>query len=252
MNNQPNQPNQPNNQQPQQGPQWHGQQPPAYGQPNHLPPTPPYVQRPQRKNWFLRHKILTGLGALVLVGGIGSAVASGGGGSATTAATSSNSASSEPVGSASTGPSASSSAPSTSSAAPKKKTPGIGTPVRDGKFEFTVTKVRQGVKSVGDQYLGKQAQGSFVLVSVTVKNIGDRSQTMFDDNQKLTDADGREFSADSEASIYLKNNELWLKEINPGNTATGTIVYDMPAGAVPASLELHDSAFSGGVTVSLR
>ncbi|WP_341353356.1 MULTISPECIES: hypothetical protein [Rhodococcus] len=30
------------------------------------------------------------------------------------------------------------------------------------------------------------------------------------------------------------------------------VVFDMPVDAVPASIELHDSMFSGGVTVSLR
>jgi hypothetical protein len=29
-------------------------------------------------------------------------------------------------------------------------------------------------------------------------------------------------------------------------------VFDVPADAVPASVELHDSAFSGGVTVTLE
>jgi hypothetical protein len=37
----------------------------------------------------------------------------------------------------------------------------------------------------------------------------------------------------------------------PGNSLTGTVVFDIPVDAVPASLELHDSLFSGGVTVTL-
>ncbi|GAB3581233.1 DUF4352 domain-containing protein [Calidifontibacter terrae] len=261
MNNQNSQPNNQPNQQ--QGTQWHGQQPPAYGPANHLPPTPPYVQAPPpKKSWFLRHKILSGLGALVLVAAIGSAVSGGGGANSNAAASSSDTGTSAAANSASSAAATDSKTDSKSAAETatqtktgskvEKKDPGLGTPVRDGKFEFTVTKVKTGVKSIGDQYLGKQAQGSFVLISVTVKNIGDKSQTMFDDNQKVTDTQGRQFSADTEASIYLKNNNLWMNEINPGNTATGTLIYDMPAGATPASLELHDSAFSGGVTVSLK
>lgn len=241
--------------------QWHGQQPPAYGAANHLPPTPPYVQPAKPKNWFSRHKILTGLAAFLLVAAIGSAAANGGNGGSSDAAADSSSSFTTGAGGNATEPTSKELTKKESTkkettqnepAKPAKKEPGVGSPVRDGKFEFTVTKVKTGVKSVGDQYLSKQAQGSFVLISVTVKNIGDKAQTMFDDNQKLRDADGREFSADTEAAIHLKNNDLWLKEVNPGNTATGTLIYDMPAGATPASLELHDSAFSGGVTVSLR
>lgn len=63
---------------PQGQPQW--QQPgygqaPGSGQPP-WQPQPPAPQPPQRgrKSWFARHKILTGLGVLVIIGGIGSAV----------------------------------------------------------------------------------------------------------------------------------------------------------------------------------
>ena len=41
-------------------------------------------------------------------------------------------------------------------------------------------------------------------------------------------------------------------KINPGNTVTMPVVFDMPADAIPAEIELHDFMFSSGVTVSLR
>jgi hypothetical protein len=127
----------------------------------------------------------------------------------------------------------------------------LGKPVRDGKFEFTVTKIRPGVRQVGGSAFGVKAQGQFVLVSVTVENIGDEPQSLFGDNQKLFDAAGREYSADSEAAVYLADsNSLW-EEINPGNTVDGVIVFDVPKGTDPTRLELHDSLFSGGVEVTL-
>ena len=247
----------PGNQAPGNGQQWHGRQPSPYNQQGHLPPAPPYVGAPQKKNWFLRHKVLTGLGALLLVGG-GAAAAGGGGDTSTDTAptqTSSSSAESSAAQSSSSAATSGATTKATTGATPeaakKNTTPGLNTPVRDGKFEFTVTKVQTGVKSVGDQYLGQQAQGQYVLITVTVKNIGDKPQTMFDSNQELTDAQGRTFSPDSTAAIYMKNNDIWMKEINPGNQMSGTLVYDMPAGAKPASIELHDSMFSGGAKVSL-
>ena len=232
------------------GQQWHGQQPSPYGQGGNLPPAPPYAN-PPKKNWFLRHKVLTGLGALVLLGAMASALG-GGGGKGTDAATSETSTSSSTSQESSAGSSQAAAEPSqTKAEKQEKKDAGLNTPVRDGKFEFTVTKVQPGVKQIGDEYLNQQAQGQFVLITVTVKNIGDKPQTMFDSNQKLTDDQGRSFSPDSAAAIYLKNNDIWMKEINPGNTLTGTLVYDMPAGAKATKLELHDSMFSGGTTVSL-
>ncbi|WP_435201875.1 DUF4352 domain-containing protein [Janibacter sp. GS2] len=133
-----------------------------------------------------------------------------------------------------------------------KSAPGVGSPVRDGKFEFTVTKVETGVSEVGSEYLTETADGQFVLVHITVKNIGDEAQTLFDSEQKLIDAQGRSFATDSTASIFMEDNDVWINEINPGNTVEGTLVYDMPAGAQPTQIELHDSMFSGGVTVSVK
>jgi hypothetical protein len=125
----------------------------------------------------------------------------------------------------------------------------IGQKVRDGKFEFVVTKVQQGVKSVGDKYLGQKAQGQYVLIHITVTNIGDESQMLADSSQKVRDAKGREFSADTAAAIYLEDNKVFINEINPGNTVKGTLVYDMPKDTKPTSIELHDSPFSEGVMV---
>lgn len=129
---------------------------------------------------------------------------------------------------------------------------GIGTPARDGKFEFTVTEVEKDVSEVGSEYLKETADGQFVLVHITVRNIGDEAQTLVDSEQELTDADGRSFTADSSASISLEDNDVWMNEINPGNTVKGTLVYDMPSDAEPAEITLHDSMFSDGVTVSLE
>jgi len=129
--------------------------------------------------------------------------------------------------------------------------PGIGIAVRDGKFEFTVTSVETGVATVGDEYLNAQAQGQFVLVHMTVTNIGDRAQMFDGSSQKLLDSAGREHSADSSAAIYLGDANSFLTDVNPGNSVEGTVVFDVPADAVPTSIELHDSMFSGGAEVSL-
>lgn len=134
---------------------------------------------------------------------------------------------------------------------PKDSMPGIGDKARDGKFLFTVTKVKPGVDQIGSDDFGVQAQGQFVLVTVKVKNIGDEAQTMFGDNQTLF-IDGRKFSADTEAAMYLEDSNSLFEEINPGNSLNGTIVFDVPKKATAfEKIELHDSMFSGGVDVDL-
>jgi hypothetical protein len=135
----------------------------------------------------------------------------------------------------------------------KPAMPGIGDAAVDGKFSFVVTGVKCGIKSVGTKYFKKEAQGEFCQVGITIENVGDEAQTMFADSQKAFDTEGREFSPDTGAMIYLKDGaDTWLKEINPGNTLKGSLLFDVAAGTTLEKLELHDSAFSGGVTVSLK
>lgn len=132
--------------------------------------------------------------------------------------------------------------------------PGIGEPVRDGKFEFTVQEVQCGVQSVGSSGLAKTAQGRYCLVTLQVKNIGDKPQTMFDSNQKGFGSNNAQYSTDSEAGLYANsdNSQVWITEINPGNQVTGVLVFDMPQDVELVRLELHDSAFSGGVNVTVK
>ena len=172
------------------------------------------------------------VGLIVLVGVI--AAVAGGGGSSSSA------------GNGGTGSASGSSAPGSSA-------PGIGSPVRDGKFQFTVTSVSHAHR-IGGSFLGQKAQGEFAILHVTVTNIGSEAQTLDDSSQYVFDSKGRKFSADSEADIVANNgnNSVFLQDINPGNTVRGKIAFDLPQGDSAVKAELHDSAFSGGVTVGLR
>jgi hypothetical protein len=129
----------------------------------------------------------------------------------------------------------------------------MNTPVRDGKFEFVVTGVQTGLTKAGDNmFLDTTPQGQFVVVSMKVTNIGNEPQGFSPSVQKLTDAQGREFENDTSAQIALGGSDIpvWDK-VNPGNTVDVKVIYDMPTDAVPASIELHDSVFSGGEMVAL-
>jgi hypothetical protein len=134
---------------------------------------------------------------------------------------------------------------------PAKHVAGIGDEVRDGKFAFKVTKLKSGIKRVGDQYFGQNAQGQFTEVLVNVSNISNKPQTFFGTNQKLF-VGKQQYDADDGAAVFLKDSKSLMEPINPGNAVRGTILFDLPRGAKPTKIELHDSAFSGGVTVNLR
>ena len=191
---------------------------------------------PKKKNWFVRHKILTAI--LVLIG-LGIIISAAGGGSSSSSNSSTNDDTKD-----------------TSTKQEADTTPGIGEAARDGKFEFIVKGIECGkteVVSPESDMLRKTAQGEFCLLTLNVKNIGDEQQYFSESDQKLLNAENQQFSPDSTATLYNSNNsDVFLAQINPGNSVEGVLVFDVPAGAVMTYAELHDSSFSNGVKVKLQ
>jgi Domain of unknown function (DUF4352) len=125
--------------------------------------------------------------------------------------------------------------------------------VRDGKFEFVVSGMDCGIRRIGSDYLNEEAQGQFCIVSLTVQNTSATCRRRSSGrNQYLFNAAGQRFDADTAAGIYLDDSESFIERINPGNSLSGKVVFDVPPDAVPVSIELHDSAFSGGAMVELE
>jgi hypothetical protein len=122
---------------------------------------------------------------------------------------------------------------------------GIGDPVRAGDFTFTVTAVADGRQSLGRAPAVSQARGQFVLVRVAVRNDGASPRQFAAEDQYLFDDAGRK------SERYVHRGDLFLADINPGNTVEGVLVFDIASDAVPAWIELHGSLSSGGVTVLL-
>ncbi|MFC6705213.1 DUF4352 domain-containing protein [Flexivirga alba] len=233
---------------PQDPTQWSGQPPQAGGP---YPPVPP-GPAPKKRNWFARHKILTGLFGLVAVIVIATAASSSGGSSdpqPTTAASQPTSATND----AAQHPAKQTAKQTTKKAAPKPatKSPGIGTPVKSGDLQFTVTKVVRDQTQVGQQYLTQKAQGRYTLVYVTVRNVGKESETLDDSEQKIKDADSKTYETDSMAELSMKNNDVWLQQINPGNAVDGILVYDMPAGVKATAIDFSGGFFEDAKTVQL-
>jgi len=129
----------------------------------------------------------------------------------------------------------------------------MGKPAKDGKFEFTVTKMKCSVPSVGPADFGQKAQGEFCLINVTIKNVGTSAEIFVDSSQQALDAAGATYSVDSGAAIYAnKDSSTFLEQINPGNTVKGVLVFDVPKGTKLSSLILHESLFTPGIKVPLK
>jgi uncharacterized protein DUF4352 len=219
----------------QQPPMGYGPPPQGYG-----PLQPPPRKHRAGKIFLLGCGGLFALVIIVVV--IAVAVASSSSGGSGSAAASSGSSSS---GSSSSGSSGSSGA-----------APGIGAKARDGKFQFVVTSISH-AKNVGDvaDGFGDTASGRYTVLHVTVTNIGSQAQTLDDSSQYVYDHRGRQFSASSSADIDGNSSTgggVFFNQINPGGTVHGKLYFDLPRGTTAIKAVLHDSAFSDGVTVSLR
>lgn len=204
-----------------------------------LPPQPAPAPAPAKKPFYKKAWFIV----LAVLAGIGIATSQGGGSDTAADAADSGSTAAPAAGD-----------PADAGATEAEAEPaaiGVGQPALDGDFQFVVNGVDCSQTSIGTEYLNTQAQGQFCMVDLTISNIGSEAQSFLGDNATLFNAEGQKFSADTEAAFYLENSSSLYEEINPGNTLNSKVVFDVPAGMVPASIELHDSMFSGGVTVAL-
>ncbi len=130
--------------------------------------------------------------------------------------------------------------------------PGLHSPVRDGRFEFVVTGFSCGHATVGRSFVTRSAQGQFCLATLSITNVGTGARTFAEGFQKAFGPDGTEYGTDPAAGVIENSGgtTVWTT-VNPGNSLTGTIVFDIPKAASIVKLELHDSPLSGGVTVTL-
>jgi hypothetical protein len=130
--------------------------------------------------------------------------------------------------------------------------PGLGQPVRDGQFEFTVRSVECGRATLDNGWLHAQAKGQYCVVELTVTNVGTEARNFGDGLQRANGANGERYAVDTGAGVVANGSgEAVWDVINPGISVTAKIVYDIPPGAAITALELHDGALSRGVTVTV-
>ncbi|MBZ4221506.1 DUF4352 domain-containing protein [Bacillus wiedmannii] len=90
--------------------------------------------------------------------------------------------------------------------------------------------------SVGGQYLNEKAQGVFKVVEISITNNQKDAITVDANSFKLVDNQDREFkySAQAQTAFDVGNvgkSDFFLKQLNPGLTQTGKIIFDVPADA---------------------
>ncbi|MGW6335943.1 serine/threonine-protein kinase [Nocardia rhamnosiphila] len=123
-----------------------------------------------------------------------------------------------------------------------------GVPVRDGNFEFAVRNVESGVSAVGIE----RAQGTFVVVSFTVRNIAAQPKTYLPLGQELRDTAGAKYAPDVTATAQRAATAAAPRTLQPDESLGTHLVFEIPTGSVPASMTFRDFPLSFGTTVALN
>lgn len=119
----------------------------------------------------------------------------------------------------------------------------IGQKVRDRTFDFTVTQVDS-----SKTFRDKRANGVYVIVSLTTKNVGVDPMLFEWSAQRLEDSTRRQYSAIFMVPSLSGNVD---NAIDPGQEVPITLLFDVPPGTKPTQIVLHESTFSDGAPVNL-
>lgn len=202
------------------------------GHPNMGYPAPPVAPEPDKKNWFARHKILTGIGAVVALSIIVSAL---GGGNETPdkpVASPAQSAGDKDTGTEAApekAPEEDAKEPEATEEAPRAI--GIGDIAEVGDMAYKVISVETAT-TVGPAMFETKAKGTFVVVHVEATNNGNESVLMSDSFFTLKNGE-KKFDADSSASLWGNtdkdgnNNSFLLENLNPDLTMSGLVIFDV-------------------------
>ena len=150
----------------------------------------------------------------------------------------------------------------TAQKSPAPVTGKIGQPVKDGQLTFVARSVKCGMKTYGES-LPDKTLGEFCVVNLSVSNHGQNPKT-FDAIQVEGFIAGVRYEANSEATAEANADPDAKanpnagsdpypveKPINPGGLIQTVVLIDVPVGQRLDTVELHDSPFSDGTSVSV-
>lgn len=119
--------------------------------------------------------------------------------------------------------------------------PRIGDAVRVGDLEVTVKSVSRRTK-LSNGFSSKK--GNWLVVKVKLANKG-KEQVMVNSSEfSVKESDGTTYSTDSDGMTYVDSDQwLFLKDINPKTSVTGTIVFAVPKSVKDPTLEIASGIF---------
>jgi hypothetical protein len=155
----------------------------------------------------------------------------------------------------------------TSPSTNKTTTPSTGTNTKEAPKPLSNTGVSSDVtitvngvdtkSDVGGQYANEKAQGVFKIVNVSVTNNQKDAITLDANSFKLVDDKGRQFtySSSGQTALGMTDNtvvDFFLKQLNPGLTQTGKIVFDVPTDAKGLTMKARGGMTGDEITLKVE
>jgi hypothetical protein len=143
-----------------------------------------------------------------------------------------------------------SSSETSSDESPTPTPPATASEGSDGDYTFSVAGTETGdtITSNVSDAVQKTATGMFYVVYVNVSNTGASPLTFVATFQKLSAA-GQVFPLDDEATAFLGGT---IADVAPGDKVETPLVYDVPVGTTPDTIQLRADPISAGVELPVQ
>jgi Domain of unknown function (DUF4352) len=128
------------------------------------------------------------------------------------------------------------------------------TPTENLFLGFDIEDYETGVTSLDQGTLHEEAMGAFTLVLLSVENSNDEPIIFDVNNVRGIDSSARTLAPDVEAAAIanMRNQGgLFLKAVQPGETITGLVVFDVPAGETLLAIVVPDGASPDGTEIPI-
>jgi hypothetical protein len=189
-----------------------------------------------QRNFFMKHKIITGLSVIIVLGVIGSSGNKSTTPTIVTPATATTATSGAKVSSVSTTP-----------VVEVQKTFKIGDVVALGNINLTVSKI---VRSNGSEYEKPKAGNEFVIIYVKIKNIDKGTVSYNPFYFKLQNSKGQ--VTDTAITIINTDTALSSGDLITNGEIEGSVVFEAPKGDKGLILRYEDNIFTSDSKISIN
>ncbi len=130
----------------------------------------------------------------------------------------------------------------------------INKPLAVGNYLYVIKKIWFR-KTVGNSFANQRADGVFMLVKLTIKNITSSPKSISSGYFKIIDNEGNSYEPSAEAMMLLTGlgyNTFAFKQLQPNIPSTGIVVFEVPTSRKKYYLQLSGGFFKGNITIPIN